>query len=473
MLKRIGLLLIPLLFLLSCEGVLPPPSRPLPLTEEARLLLYIHSTSTSPPEIAFTISRIDILKGEEWIEVLKGPVEINSLDLVDRQKFITEVRLKPGLYKALRIKISQATLRSRMGVVNLALPEPDGMVIVEIDTGLKGLESYVISLNWNPEESIVEHYRFQPSLTPEKETPSPKGLIIFVSNSGTDYISAIDRDLERVIGAITVGDGPTGMVQNVSGDRLYVVNSRSKSISIIDTTRFAVIGRIPLTAGREPRDVAFVPEGGASTEGKLYVINRASDDVSVVDTVTRRVLKTINVGRFPSSIVADTGRREVYVANEGSNSLTVISATSDSVVAEIHVGNRPKGVVLRKDKDRIYVFNEGSSTISVVSPSSRKVLETIPLTQPPERGIEGFGGRMFVVNTSVNSISFYNPFDVITRSIEVGPAPFGLGIDESRNRLYVTVYGGDKVFLFDPILERKIKDLTVGKNPYGVVVIER
>ena len=464
-------LLIPLLLLLSCEGILPPPAIQ-SLSEDARLLLYIHSTSTAPPEMAFTISTIEVRKGGEWTVISEEPFRIGSTELVDRQRFLVEARLVPGLYSAVRLKISEAVLRSRMGMVNLALPEPDGTAVIEIEADLRARESYVVSLNWDPEGSIAEGYRFQPSFRAEEERPSPRDLLLFVSNYGTDYITVIDREMERVIGAITVGSGPAGMVTNVTGDRLYVVNSISRYISIVDTTRFVVLGRIYLTTGRDPMDVAFVPEGGASTEGKLYIINRGSDDVTVIDTVARRVLKTINVGRAPSAIVADTGRKEVYVANEGSNSLTVIDAVDDTAVAEIYVGSRPKGIMLRKEKDKIYVFNEGSGSISVVSPTSRKVVRTISLTIPPARGVEGFSGRMFIVSSSRDSLSFYNPFDVMTRGMEVGPSPFGLGVDERRNRLYVTAFGGDRIFLFDPILEREVKDLRVGENPYGILVVE-
>ncbi len=469
---RKGILLLLSLILVSCEVTLPPP-QPLPLRGDARLLLYIHSTAVSPPEIEFEISGIEVLKGKDWLPVSQRAVKVNSIDLVENQRFLAEARLSPGLYSAIRLRISKALLRTRMGVVNLALPEPDGVVVVDMKKRLERGESYVVSLNWDSERSIKGRYRFQPPLKAEGEAPSPKGLLLFVSNMGSDYVSVIDRGIERVIGAITVGDGPSGMALNRSGDRLYVVNARSGYISVIDTTGFTVIGKIYLTAGRGARDVAFVPEGGASTEGKLYIVNTLSDDVSVVDTVSRRMLKTLKVGRSPSFILADTERKEVYVTNEGSNSISIIDATKDEVVAEVHVGSRPKGLLLRKGKDRIYVFNEGSGTISVISPSSRKVVETLSLTYPPTRGVEGFDGRMFVVNTSVDSLSFYNAFDVLTRSIDVGPRPLGIGIDEKRNRLYLTAHGSNRVFVIDPIMEERVKELTVGKNPYGIAVIDR
>jgi YVTN family beta-propeller protein len=64
-----------------------------------------------------------------------------------------------------------------------------------------------------------------------------------------------------------------------------------------------------------------MPDQDSSIEGKLYIINTISNDVTVISTATKRILKTIAVGEKPSSIEADTTRREVYVTNEESNNV--------------------------------------------------------------------------------------------------------------------------------------------------------
>jgi YVTN family beta-propeller protein len=141
------------------------------------------------------------------------------------------------------------------------------------------------------------------------------------------------------------------------------------------------------------------------------------------------------------------------------------------VVSTVIVDNRPTGLAI--GKERIYVFNEGSSTISIVSPSSRKVEETVSLVEPPKRGLKAFSERLFVANTSTDTLTFLNSQDVISRTLRAGAGPLLLAADEQRDRLYVTNYGGRTVTLFDPIRERRVKELTVGRSPYGAVLIER
>ncbi|MBI3754383.1 MAG: hypothetical protein HY266_10160 [Deltaproteobacteria bacterium] len=432
----------------------------------------MHSTSFTPPDITFVISDIKLqAEDDRWINLADGPIDISAAALVDRQILLKEAAVTPGLYKGIKLTISTAYMMGRSGNVNFALPQPGGEVALKSNISLKPRDSFVACLAWNPEKSLEKGYLFQPSIEVEPQIPSARELLLFISNSASNYISVIDRSLERVIGAVTVGDRPMGMVLNATKDRLYVVNSGSRTISIIDTTQFFVLDTIQLTAGIEPTDIAIIPDDKNSIEGKLYITNRLSNDVTVVSTTTKRVVTTIAVGTYPSAIAADTVRKEIYVTNKLSNNMSIISAMDNSLVANIAVDNRPMGIVVGKDK--LYVFNEGSNRISVISPSLRKVVSTISVEGPPRRGMQGFSDQLFVVNTAADTLTFLNAQDVATRTIPVGNKPIGLAGDEKRNRLYITNLGDNTVSLIDPIGERKLKELFVGRSPYGALLLER
>ena len=457
----------------SCEMGLNS-SRSFVENTDARALFYIHSNARSQTYIKFTISGISIqTRDGSWIKVMETPFELDSSKLAGRQLFLKKTSLAPGVYKAIRLGVSKASISGSKGYVNLALPEDGGVVLSDINLKLGMGESFVISLEWNPNKSVANRYLFKPDIKAEMQEASSRGVMLFVSNSGSNYITVIDRELERVIGAVSVGDGPMGMAIDAGQDVLYVVNSVSRSISVVDIKSLKVIDNIPLTMGIRPTDVVFVPDADSLIDGKIYVINRDSNSVTVIDALKRRVLKTISVGTSPSAIVSDTERKEVYVSNERSNTMSIISTVNDSLITDVVVGNRPTGLVLRRDKDMIYVLNEASNSISVVSPSLRKSVGTISVTAPPARGVEGFNGRLFITDASADTVKFFNSFDVLTDSVGSGVKPMNLAGDEQRNRLYVTNYGEDTVSLIDPIGEAMVKKLTVGEKPYGVVFFEK
>jgi YVTN family beta-propeller protein len=474
--KKIYLFILPFflssLLCVSCEKWLIEDSAPLSSASAARLLLYVHSTSLTSSNIAFTISGIKLqTEDNRWINLMDSPVDVTSTGLVGRQILLKEAAVEPGQYKGLKLIISKASVMGRDGNVSLALPQPDGEVEIKSSIRLQRKATETVSLEWDTDKSIERGHIFQPAIGIETQIPAARELLLFISNSASNYISIIDRSIERVIGAITVGDRPMGMALNATQDRLYVVNSASRNISVVDVTRFYVLYTIYLTTGIGPVDMVMIPDDNNLVEGKLYITNRLSNDVTVVNTVGKLVLKSIAVGTSPSGIAADPVRKEVYVTNERSNNLSIINARNDTLIDNITVDNRPTGIVVGKDK--IYVFSEGSNRINIISPSLRKVVATIAIEGPPKRGAQGFSSRLFVANTSANTITFFNSQDIATRTIPVGTMPIGIVGDEKRNRLYVTNYGGNTISLIDPIGEKVLKELFVGKSPYGALLLER
>ncbi|MBI5237918.1 MAG: hypothetical protein HY887_05795 [Deltaproteobacteria bacterium] len=464
------LLLVAVFALLSsCRAFSPDGASYAPW---ARLILYMHTESGDPPDISFTISEMSVQDtAGVWHKVAGGPFDINSLKLAStKQVLLTEDLVRPGSYKALKLAIDKAWMEGRAGRVSLALPQPDKEVVVKAGFDLVDKDSFLVSLLWRPEDSVEQGYRFQPFIQAEAQELSARGLLLFISNSGSDYISIIDRGIERVIAAVTVGDRPLGMALNGTEDLLYVVAAGARSIAVVDAAQFRVRSRIPLPAGAGPTDVVFMPDTH-EIEGELYVINSLSNDVTVVSTLSRRMIKTIPVGNGPSAILGDRGRREVYVANALSNSLTIISSFDNSVAATVPVGIRPGGIA--DGGDRLYVINEGSNDISMVSKSLRKVIGAIPMVDRPKRALRGFDGRLFVLSSKSNSVTFINSQNVATRTVPAGRGPAWAAADEKRNRLYITGAMSDTVSVLDPIGERFIKELYVGKGPYGAVILDR
>ncbi|MBD0418831.1 protein kinase, partial [Streptomyces sp. TRM S81-3] len=86
---------------------------------------------------------------------------------------------------------------------------------------------------------------------------------------------------------VQVGDSPEGVAVSPDGDRAYVANKSSDSVSVIDTATNRTQGR-PIPVDRSPKGVA-------ASGDRVYVTSLASGSVSVIDTATNKVDKTIRV----------------------------------------------------------------------------------------------------------------------------------------------------------------------------------
>ena len=116
---------------------------------------------------------------------------------------------------------------------------------------------------------------------------------LYVANSGSNNISVIDIPSHSVTKTILLSQKPTWLVSGLSG-RIYVSNADNE-ISFIYasmdvTTRNISVGDLPSQMAVDP------------LRRKLYVVNTLSEDLSVIDLTTRRLRTVIQVGRGPHGI---------------------------------------------------------------------------------------------------------------------------------------------------------------------------
>ena len=120
---------------------------------------------------------------------------------------------------------------------------------------------------------------------------------------------------------IRTGDFPTEIALNSITNDLYVANSGSNTVSVIDLSNHKVKNVIDV--GTRPNGVAFNPD-----TNNLYVVNSGSNTVSVIDTSVNDVIDDIVVDSFPTDIGLDSGDSGkgswFFVSNSGSNTVSVI-----------------------------------------------------------------------------------------------------------------------------------------------------
>ncbi len=447
--------------------------------DSGNIAIYLSGSAPPPPYISFTISAIDVQKGDEkWLSMGDLSLSVNTTDLFEKQILVGEFSLPEGKYKKLRLRLSKAVLKRDEEDFNLAIPQPDGEVIFHTEFKIKKDDVFPLFMELDTSNSIENAYMFKPAIRIRTRMTEIKGLLSYVTNTGSNSVSVIDRESEKVVGIIRVGRGPKGITANSRGDRVYVINSRSNSISVIDTANNEVMDTISLITGIEPTEIVLLPD-----DETLYITNPGSDNVSVVSTVSRSLITTIPVENSPLEIATDLKGRHVYVSNSMSNTISVIDTYSNEVVNIIRgVGLRPQDILITEEY--IYVVSEGSNRISVIDINSNRVIKTISAGFNPLKLSMGLLNRLYVtskVSDNVNIIHLTMALSTdaktilsgtITGEIPVGSSPVGLSFDRDRNRLYVVNNGSDTISVIDLLSESVVETIYVGKGPYEMVSIK-
>jgi len=135
-------------------------------------------------------------------------------------------------------------------------------------------------------------------------------------NPSTGTVSVIDVDKKALSKDIEVGLHPSALALSPKGDRLFVANANSDTVSVIDTANDSVLYTINVRPG-DKAPIGSAPNALAvSADGKtLYVANGANNAVAVVDIAQPgRVRGLIPTGWYPTA-VALAGNRKLWVAS--------------------------------------------------------------------------------------------------------------------------------------------------------------
>ncbi|MFP6903723.1 MAG: ankyrin repeat domain-containing protein [Verrucomicrobiota bacterium] len=149
---------------------------------------------------------------------------------------------------------------------------------------------------------------------------------------------------------------------------------------------------------------------------RVFVVNTPSDTVDVIDAKSRRVIARIDVGIDPVSIAVRPDGKEAWVANHVSDSVSVIDTDVKSLtylrviatVQDIDLKTRatrfdePVGIAFASN-EKAYVALSSENQVAVVNVASRKVEKRLTITAQDPRAILVRNDRLYVLPFESNN----------------------------------------------------------------------
>jgi YVTN family beta-propeller protein len=290
---------------------------------------------------------------------------------------------------------------------------------------------------------------------------NPNTNMAYVSNSRSNTVSIINTVNDRVVDNVTVGNSPYGLAVNHFENTIYVANFRSNTVSVVDGSTNTVVDTIKVDTN--PLEVVVNPD-----TNMIYVANYGSNTVSVIDGFTNRILANVTLDRIPSGDLAGMGlaidlyRNLIYVAKSNSDSVSVIDGTTNDVIANVTVGNHPASLAVNPDTNLVYVANARSNTVSVINGTSNGVVRTINVGANPDSVVLNPNTNMiYAANLDSDSVSVINgSTNDVLANVTVGKGPQGLAVNPDTNTIYVANFRSNTV----STVNGTSNDLMVGIN---------
>lgn len=250
---------------------------------------------------------------------------------------------------------------------------------------------------------------------------------------------------------------------------LYVCNTSSDNISVVDTENFKEEMKIPLQLSKMDR---VGPHGICVYKDKLLVANNYSHTISIVDTKVKEEVNSFFIGMHCNDAVVYEDK--AYVICGESNHVAVFNLINNTIEEEIPCGDLPHSIDINKQKKIIVVSNFHNDSLTIIDLEDKNNVANVKVGAYPTKALFTVDGNNILIcesnlggdikgNVSVLSLKGFK----LINKILVGKYP--VDIYPSSEHCYVTNFGEGSISVVDINNYKEIKRINVGGMPRGIV----
>ncbi len=297
---------------------------------------------------------------------------------------------------------------------------------------------------------------------------------LFVTNTKSDSVSVIDTDTLEIVGTIPLGRGkPNRIVFHPDGKVAWVVYDKSHDLGVIDADTRKLVRRG--TIGGNPYNLAFTPDGR-----HLLVLDWSSDtsedEIIFYDLKAEKLDGRVEVSTWPAHSVFSRDGKLLYVSGETAGDVTVIDVAARTVVTRIvHGGGDAMGLALTADGRTLYAAAGENRAILKIDTVTHKTIGEITLPGIVHEATLTLDGKfLYTTLRRANKIVVVRTEDdKIVATIPQKGYPDLMTMEPSGQYALVTNRYADLVTVIDVRAHRQVKAIPVGRAPHGMALRPR
>ncbi|MEU9360497.1 YncE family protein [Streptomyces sp. NPDC048301] len=307
---------------------------------------------------------------------------------------------------------------------------------------------------------------------PGKLSPAVKGFPprVYVPNTNSNTVSVIDPATYKVVETIPVGNQPQHVVPSWDLKTLWVNNDLGDSLTAIDPATGKAGRTLDVS---DPYNLYFTPNG-------RYAVVMASMDRELVfrDPRTMKVARTVPVdcaGVNHADFSADG--RYFIVSCEFSGELLKVDTAKMKIVAQQKLplqGAMPQDVKLSPDGSTFYIADMMAHGMWVLDGKAF----TTPKLLPTGKGAHGLyvsrdSREMYISNRGEGSVSVFDfASGKLTKKWHLpgGGSPDMGGVSADGKVLWLSGRYDAEVYAIDTTSGKELARIPVGSGPHGLAV---
>jgi DNA-binding beta-propeller fold protein YncE len=189
--------------------------------------------------------------------------------------------------------------------------------------------------------------------------------------------------------------------------------------------------------------------------------------------------KSLPLGDLPLNIAVSPNKKWLAVTNNGQSiqSIQLIDAHAGKLVSTVVIPKSWLGLAFTADSRYLYVSGGNVNRVMKYAISNNRLVpaDSIELAKPWPYSISPAGmaindarHEMYVVTKENNSLYTINLQTKKADSLKLGAEAYTCLLSPDKSRLYISLWGGDKLLVYDPVSKKIIHETKVGDNPNDI-----
>ena len=297
---------------------------------------------------------------------------------------------------------------------------------------------------------------------------------LFITNTKSDSISVIDTTTFEVTATIPLGRGkPNRVVFHPDGKTAWVVYDKSHDLGVVDADSKKLVKRVKI--GGNPYNLNFTPDGR-----HLLVLDWSSDvsndEIIFYDLQADKIDGRVEVSTWPAHSVFSRDGSKLYVSGETAGDVTVLDVAKREIVARhVHGGGDAMGLAMTADGRTLYAAAGENKAILKIDTATSKPVASIALPGVVHEATLTLDGRfLYTTLRKANKIVVVDTAtDKIAVTIPQKGYPDLVTMEPTGRYALVTNRYADLVAVIDLATHAQIRTISVGKAPHGMALRPR
>jgi YVTN family beta-propeller protein len=307
---------------------------------------------------------------------------------------------------------------------------------------------------------------------------------LYVGNTLSGDVSIIEIPAHRVVGTIpatVVGNSPDDVISSRDGKVLYISRLDTKDVIAVSTSTEQQLWRV--TMDGTPNHLAL-----SRDERFLYVPIYDKGELAVIDMKTHGIVKRLDVGAGAHGTMLGPSGKFVYVGMMEANQIAVIDVATNTVKKIVHLPEGVRPFQLSPDERRLYAQLSKLHGFVVVDLARDSIIKTVALPTlgkaAPVASLQkshwvvnhGIGitpdGKHLIANGSLSGFTaiYSLPKLELVGTVPVGQEPNWVVFSRDGKYAYVSNRRDNTLSVIDIGLAKEVTRITVGEFPQRMTV---